>query len=524
VVFAVYVAVIVITARHHEMWRDEVRALSIAREGNSSLAMVRNLHEGHPVLWYLLLRTAYDVFGSPLVLPILSGIIGAAAVAVMLRFSPLAPGQKALLAFGAFFIYEYSVMSRNYCLGVLILFIMAATYASRFTHPLRWGLLLALLANTSVHAAALAVALLAAWIWENFFSRAARSTLTMRVDRLRVSAGAAIAITGLIVCAIVVPPEAGTKAAQRVSSMPTVGSGLTASVLNPGAAFGDQLIPVPSGLWFGVSQHAVAVAAANVFFLLVAIGLWRRWPLLLAYLVSLTGLGLIFRVGLPAERRHVGLMFMMIVLLYWRALVDSSQEKKEQPDTRRGRLFYALTVPLTLLMVLHLALGIRLAAADIWYARSSSKAFAELLLRPSYARAIVIGEPDYIVEALPYYTPNRLYYPHQARFATYSIFNSAKRPRLSLLELLAIADSLRAATGDPVLIALDPKVEEADSGAFGKVKQLTWSAPQRAEFFAHTRRIAAFHDALDERYSVYEVLPGDPQAVEYKEPPRSSSG
>jgi succinate dehydrogenase/fumarate reductase cytochrome b subunit len=258
----------------------------------------------------------------------------------------------------------------------------------------------------------------------------------------------------------------------------------------------------------GVSSHAVAVAAANVFFLLIAIGLWRRWPLLLAYLVSLTGLGVIFRVGLPAERRHVGVMFMMIVFLYWRALVDSSQEKKEQPDARSSRLFYSLTVPLTLLMVLHLALGIRVATADIRYAQSSSKAFAALLQKPSYARAIVIGEPDYIVEALPYYSPNRLYYPHQARFATYSIFNSAKRPRLSLLELLAIADSLRAATGDQVLVALDPRVEATDSGAMGKVKQLTWSAPERVVFFARTRRIAAFYDALDERYSVYEVLPG----------------
>jgi hypothetical protein len=45
------------------------------------------------------------------------------------------------------------------------------------------------------------------------------------------------------------------------------------------------------------------------------------------------------------------------------------------------------------------------------------------------------------------------------------------------------------------------------------VFQLTWSAPERVVFFARTRRIAAFHDALDERYSVYEVLPGEPQAV-----------
>jgi hypothetical protein len=401
VVFAVYVVVIVITARHHEMWRDEVRALSIALEGDSFPAMVRNLHEGHPVLWYLLLRAAYNVFGSPLVLPVLSGIIAAATVALMLRYSPLAPGQKALLAFGAFFIYEYSVMSRNYGLGVLILFIMAATYSSRFTHPIRWGLLLALLANTSVHAAVLMIALLAAWMWESVLSRPMASGVPERpITRRGGLMGAAIAIAGLILCAIVVRPEAATPAAQRASSIPTIGGGL-ASALNPGEVFGDQLIPIPSGVWLGVSSHSIAVVATNVFFVLVAIGLWRRWPLLIAYIASLIGLAVIFRVGMQGELRHVGLMFMMIVFLYWRALLDSAQAKKGQPDLRSGRLFYTLTVPLTLVMVLHVALGVRKVSVDIQYPRSPNKAFGALLLQPSYNRAILIGEPDYLVEYLP---------------------------------------------------------------------------------------------------------------------------
>ena len=508
--FVVYVVVIVVTARHHEMFRDEVRALSIAREGDSFLAMVRNLHEGHPVLWYLLLRAAYNVFGSPLVLPVLSGIIAAAAVALMLRYSPLAPGQKALLSFGVFFIYEYSVMSRNYGLGVLILFIMAATYSWRFAHPIRWGLLLALLANTSLHAAVLMLALLAAWMWESVSSRPTSSGVPERsITRPGVLVGAAIAIAGLIVCAIVVRPEAGTNAAQRASSMPTMAKGLTASVLNPGAAFGDQLMPIPSGVWFGVSSHSIAVVATNVFFLLVAMGFWRRWPLLIAYIASLTGLGVIFRVGLPGELRHVGLMFMMIVFLYWRALIDSAHAKKGQPDLRSGHLFYTLTVPLTLVMVLHVALGVRKVSVDIQYPLSSNKAFGTFLRQPYYERAILIGEPDNLLESLPYYAPNRLYYPHRRSFGTHATLSKSLLGSLSLFQLLSIADSLRTATGDPVLIALDPRVEANDSGEVvgGKAKRFTWTPAERAIFFARTRRIARFLDSIDERYSVYEVLP-----------------
>jgi hypothetical protein len=398
---------------------------------------------------------------------------------------------------------------------------MAATYSSRFTHPIRWGLLLALLANTSLHAAVLMLALLAAWMWESVFSGPMASELGVRrVKQPGLWVGAAVAIAGLILCAIVVRPDPGTKAAQRASSMPTVAKGLTASALNPGEAFGDQLIPVPSGVRFGVSSHSIAVVTANVFFVLVAIGLWRRWPLLIAYIASLTGLGVIFRVGLPGELRHVGLMFMMVVFLYWRALIDSGQAKNGQPGPRRARLFYTLTMPLTLVMVLHVALGARKVSVDIQYPLSSSKAFGAFLRQPSYHRAIIIGEPDNLVEALPYYVPNRLYYPHRRSFGTNATLSKSLVGHLSLLELLSIADSLRTATGDPVLIALDPRVEANDSGEMvgGTKKRFTWSAPERAIFFAHTRRIAVFHDALDERYSVYEVVPSQAQAASDEEP------
>src|ERR1700739_2024372 len=48
----------------HVMWRDEVRALTIALNGDDLIAMLRGLHgEGHPALWYLLLRGAHAVFG-----------------------------------------------------------------------------------------------------------------------------------------------------------------------------------------------------------------------------------------------------------------------------------------------------------------------------------------------------------------------------------------------------------------------------------------------------------------------------
>ena len=55
---------ICLTSAQHVPWRDEVRALSIARAG-PFWELPKLLHnEGHPALWYFLLNIAHGVFGS----------------------------------------------------------------------------------------------------------------------------------------------------------------------------------------------------------------------------------------------------------------------------------------------------------------------------------------------------------------------------------------------------------------------------------------------------------------------------
>src|SRR5579864_5307161 len=79
-------AVIVLVGIHfHEFWRDEVRALSIAVGAPGLSSLFAQLHgEGHPSLWYLLLRGAYAVYGTKAVLPAVSAVVAAGAVALFL--------------------------------------------------------------------------------------------------------------------------------------------------------------------------------------------------------------------------------------------------------------------------------------------------------------------------------------------------------------------------------------------------------------------------------------------------------
>src|SRR5215831_8770258 len=66
-------AIVLATMWHHEFQRDEVRALSIATSSPSLWQMPVFLkNEGHPVVWYVLLRIGYQALGSTAALPAVS--------------------------------------------------------------------------------------------------------------------------------------------------------------------------------------------------------------------------------------------------------------------------------------------------------------------------------------------------------------------------------------------------------------------------------------------------------------------
>jgi hypothetical protein len=99
----------------HLVWRDEVKALSIALRGNNVFVMLRELcWEGHPAVWYLLLRAAHSLFPRPEILLLISLMVAAVALLILVLRAPFSLPILALLLIARFSLYEYSVMARNY--------------------------------------------------------------------------------------------------------------------------------------------------------------------------------------------------------------------------------------------------------------------------------------------------------------------------------------------------------------------------------------------------------------------------
>ena len=165
---AVYFLVSLAGILHHELWLDEAQHWLLARDSSSVADLFDNTRlEGHPLLWNLLLfiitRMTSDVFWMQL----LHILISASAVFVFVSKAPFSRLFKTLFSFGYFIFYEYNIISRNYMLGVLFLFLAAAVYKER-KHKFVWlCLFLALAANVHLMFGVIALAFFGILLFEN---------------------------------------------------------------------------------------------------------------------------------------------------------------------------------------------------------------------------------------------------------------------------------------------------------------------------------------------------------------------
>ena len=162
--FAIWLAIALWLLSNHAVWRDEMRALSLAVRGDTVFAMLRGLHgEGHPAVWYLLLRAAHDVVGQPVALQIAAVVISAGAILLLVLRAPLHWALVAAFVLGNVALFEYTVVARNYGISMLLMFAFAAAYPKFRDAGPAGGLLLLVLANTNVHSVVLSGALLLFW-------------------------------------------------------------------------------------------------------------------------------------------------------------------------------------------------------------------------------------------------------------------------------------------------------------------------------------------------------------------------
>ncbi len=158
VVFIIYILLIFTVGYHHEPWADEAQSWLIARDNGFWAIFQETKYEGHPFIWFFIVRTfikTFSVFMDPIrlydwifILPIIFTSIGVYLLLFKSKFPALV---KIACPFTYYIFYQCGVIARNHCLCFPMLATIAVFYNKRFEHPFIYILLLILNANVCAY-------------------------------------------------------------------------------------------------------------------------------------------------------------------------------------------------------------------------------------------------------------------------------------------------------------------------------------------------------------------------------------
>lgn len=488
ILLLVWLAITLALAINHVPWRDEARAWSLTLMGGSWADMFRVVQgEGHPFLWYILLRAGHELFGAPEVLRVTGLVIGIAAVALLVLRGPFRIGMLAILIFSLHLGFEYTVLARNYGISALIMLVIAAFWP-RIRDSLWLGLLLILLCNTNVPSVFLAGSFALYRMIELYEAQPSFKAPEWR----RWLLNAALLLVGTFLCFIAVYPPANDGAASTAA--------VPFTMLN---LFGALFTSIRSFMAIGFGTGSLF--GGLVVFLSLLIFLDRRKALATA-LVALVCLKLFFFFVYPGYYRHSSLFFIFMIALAW-IEADKGWVREWRTDAPRLALM-AGTTAFTILMVMQTVHYLRTPIGSLVAGRPYSHAadLARIMNRPELRGSMLMIDPDTMGEAVVYQTGRPYWLIRQDRSGRITPLSLSGNKRLTLDRLLEQAQAVNARTGRPVVIALSLDLQNIRSGTYDMMyRDYTLLTPASVDRFkAATRQVASLRrSGGDEDYDVY---------------------
>jgi len=129
----------------HELWRDEVKTWLVGSESISIRNFIYNIRENHgqPYLWSFIQYLISHYIGYYIeAVKIVHLIISTSTAFLVLKFAPFNKLIRALIIFSYFFFFEYSILSRNYAIGILSIIIFCILYKNKYKNLIFLGIAL----------------------------------------------------------------------------------------------------------------------------------------------------------------------------------------------------------------------------------------------------------------------------------------------------------------------------------------------------------------------------------------------
>lgn len=465
---------------NHEMWRDELQAWMIARDSSSFINLFQNLrYEGHPGLWHSFLHLLTRFTHNPIAMQIFHLLIASGVVYLFVQYSPFTRLQKLLFIFGYFPFYEYSLISRNYSLGVLLVFLFCTFFPLRQKSYIVLAVILVLLANTNIYAWIIAVCLALTLVFDRLITKIIYKTSSwaLTTKKLDLILSVSILIFGLAIALFqMLPPvDANFKGDEKVITQTVVVPVAKKRVIQSFVTLWRSYLPIPDifnyHFWdtnlpmdvlMGGSELLKLVALLLTLILLgFSIALFIQKPVVLfLYLSSTFGLLLFTYEKYYGHIRHHGHLFIMFLACLWISEYYSKSDFLSKPIKKIILPFSQYQYQyLTLILCIHVFVGIFAFSMDVNHPFSASKEAAKFIQRQDLSNTLITGSTDYAVSPIAGYLGGKIYYPESDNFGSFINWN--KREELDNQEVLEKISKLITQENKNILLVLSHKLDVA---------------------------------------------------------------
>lgn len=424
-VFAAYSAAVLILVLNHEYWFDEAQAWNIARDNDIAGIFGMMKYEGHPPLWHLVLKIFISFGCSWRALGLISWGASTLTAAVIIFAIPAKPYLKAAMLLSGGMLYVNSVISRVYCLINLLVALLAWIYPHRKKHPLLFGLIVALLADTHICMCGLVgivgIFMLIDYV-RDFKANVAKQNVLNTLGLLIAGAGVVILVLPLLNSlssnsyAVELNFTAGS-VFKKLFTAPSeiVGSacaGNLPAVLGALLSVLIQLMIIPMLIFLWRKRRAfVAALVFTAFYLTITGVIWHAQPNRgAAFLFTLTAVFIMDRDEPAASVKSKNVSGSAVIRIFTK--LNTSTEN-------------TLSVLFALILALTIPMGIKFAVNDLTGEFSPHKSAAEFIEKNISEDALLVTFDDIYTE-IPAYLPGReIYSAKYGRFYTYCSHEAA---------------------------------------------------------------------------------------------------
>lgn len=350
---------------HHELWLDEAHHWLLALDSNSFSELFYNMrHEGHPMLWNILLFLLTRITDNPFGMQLLHIVLSTLTVSIFLRKSPFSILFKVLFVFGYFMLFEYNLISRNYILGLLFLFLALGLYRQRKEKFLLYAFWLVLAANIHLMFTVVSLALLLLFTIEN------------KKNLLRYTSGYLVFAAGLFLLVVQLFPAIDSIFLNRTQDIP-----LYERFTKGFISLFKGLVTIPdfrtihfwnSNLVVNYSKPVAAVIGLLLYALPLLLFYKRKATLLFTY-TALFGVQCFFFITQLGATRFDGINYIILITALW---MDHYHVYRIRNNINRD---FARRTVLYLLLLSQFSSGLIAYMYDYWKPFSSGKQVAAFL-------------------------------------------------------------------------------------------------------------------------------------------------